>query len=419
MSKKTCTLMLSALCSASVYAADTSTWSEFRGTTRDGKSAATGLPTTWSETENIVWKTELPGEGHSSPVVADGRIWLTMSPDQGTNRHLLCLDFKSGKITKDIALFRYPPTGERNHKMNSYATPTPIVEGKRVYVTFGNPGTACLHAETGEIIWQRRDITNQYFDVGAASSPALFGNKLILTCDGEPAAARFVTALDKDTGKTLWRTDRVFPNPLPKYTHSSCIPTVALVNGREQLISPGSCGFRSYDLETGKELWIARHEAWSTVTRPLVGDDIVYLCSGVIKPVMMAIQLDKAKGDITGTDAILWSTDKEVPDMSSPLLVGNRLYTIKTAKLSCLEAKTGKVIWSQNLKGQHLSSIVSAENRMYLFNVNGVGSVVGLGDSFNLISTNKLDSGCYASPAIVDKSLIVRTRTHLYRIEKK
>ncbi|MEI6647813.1 MAG: PQQ-binding-like beta-propeller repeat protein [bacterium] len=419
MNKKTSTFIASALCITGACIADISTWNEFRGTTRDGKSTATGLPTTWSETENIVWKTELPGEGHSSPVVADGRIWLTTSPDQGTNRHLLCIDFISGKITKNISLFSYTATNERNHKMNSYATPTPIVEGKRVYVTFGNPGTACLNAETGEIIWQRRDITNRYFDVGAASSPALFGNKLILTSDGEPAAARFVMALDKDTGKTLWRTDRVFPNPLPKYTHASCMPTVALVNGREQLISPGSCGIRSYDLETGKELWIARHEAWSAVPRPVVGEGIVYLCAGVIKPIMMAIQLDKAKGDITGTDAILWSTDKDVPDMSSPLLMGNRLYTIKTTKLNCLEAKTGKVIWSENLKGQHLASIVSAENRMYLFNVNGGSSVVGLGDSFNLISTNKLDSGCYASPAIADKSLIVRTRTHLYRIEKK
>ena len=419
MNKITCTFIMGSLCMAGACSADTSTWSEFRGSTRDGKSAATGLPITWSETENIVWKTELPGEGHSSPVVADGRIWLTMSPDQGTNRHLLCIDFKSGSITKNIGLFRYDPTGERNHKMNSYATPTPIVEGKRVYVTFGNPGTACLNAETGEIIWQRRDITNRYFDVGAASSPALFGKKLILTCDGEPIGTRFVIALDKETGQTIWKTDRTFPVPLPKYTHSSCIPIVASVNGREQLISPGACGIRSYDLETGKELWVTRHNSWSTVPRPVVGDGIVYLFSGVINPVMMAIRLDKAKGDITGTDVILWSTDKDVPDMASPLLADNRLYTIKTAKLNCLEAKTGKVIWSENLKGQHLASIVSAENRMYLFNVNGVGSVVGLGDSFNLISTNKLDTGCYASPAIVDKSLIVRTRTHLYRIEKK
>lgn len=419
MSKMRNLLMLGACWALSATAAETSTWSEFRGTSRDGKSASTGLPTTWSESENIAWKTALPGEGHSSPVIANGRIWLTMSLDQGTNRHLLCIDFHNGAITRDIALFQFDPAGHPNHKMNSYATPTPVAEGKRVYVTFGNPGTACLNAETGEIIWQRRDITNRYYDVGAASSPALFGNKLILTCDGEPSAARFVIALDKNTGKTLWRTERTFPTPLPKFTHSSCIPLAVTVNGSEQLVCPGASGFRSYELETGKELWIARHESWSTVPRPVSAEGIVYLCSGVIKPIMMAVQLNKAKGDITGTDAILWSTDKDVPDMSSPLLAGDRLYTLKTAKLSCLEAKTGKVIWSENLKGQHLASIVSAENRMYLFNVNGGASVVELGDRFNLIATNKLDSGCYASPAIVGKSLIVRTRTHLYRIEKK
>jgi outer membrane protein assembly factor BamB len=420
MNTKTTTFIIGALCMAGACIADTSTWSEFRGTSRDGKSSATGLPITWSETENIVWKTALPGEGHSSPVVAGGRIWLTMSPDQGTNRHLLCVDFNTGKITKDIHLFQYDPTGERNHKMNSYATPTPIAEGNRVYVTFGNPGTACLNAETGKILWQRRDITNQYYDVGAASSPALFGNKLILTCDGESTAARFIIALDKETGKTLWRTDRTFVGPkMPHHTHASCMPLAVTVNGREQLISPGAGGFRSYDLETGKELWIARHETWSTVPRPVAGDGIVCLCSGVVKPIMMAVQLDKAKGDITGTGAVLWSTNKDVPDMPSPLLVDNRLYTLKTAKLNCLEAKTGKVIWSENLKGQHLASIVSAEGRMYLFNVNGLCSVVELGESFNLIASNKLDTGCYASPAIVDKSLIVRTRTHLYRIENK
>lgn len=400
-------------------AADTSTWPEFRGPTRDGVSVATGLPTTWSETEHIVWKTALPGKGHSSPVVADGQIWLTLSPDCGTNRHLLCIDFNSGKIKRNIHLFRHDTKGERYHKMNSYATPTPIVDGKRVYVTFGNPGTACLHAETGEILWQRRDFTNKYHDVGAASSPALFGNKLILTCDGEPTGTRYVIALDKETGKTLWKTDRSFSDPLPKYTHSSCMPLVVTVNGREQLINPGACAFRSYDLETGKELWVAWHNSWSTVPRPVAGDGIVYLATGVINPVLMAVKLDKAKGDITGSDAIVWSTTKDVPDMSSPLLADNRLYTLKTATLNCLDAKTGKVIWSENLKGQHLASIVSAENRMYLFNVNGYGSVVGLGDSFNLIATNKLDTGCYASPAIVDKSLIIRTLTHLYRIEKK
>jgi len=401
--------------------ADTSVWSEFRGSARDGTSAATGLPLTWSETENIKWKTELPGVGHSSPAVANGRIWLTQCPDKGKSQHVLCVDFETGKILKDIKLFSYDATGEIYHSMNSYATPTPIVEGNRVYVTFGNPGTACLNAETGEVIWQRTDITNQYFDVGAASCPALYGNKIIIQCDGQPNAARFVIALDKDTGKTLWRTDRTFlNNEVPGYTHASCMPLLVKVGDKEQLISPGAHGVRSYDVETGEELWIARYRGWSVVPRPVSDGKMVFVCAGVVNPAMLAIHLDKAKGDITDTDAIAWSTNKKVPDMPSPLLINDRFYTVAAGRLSCIEPATGKEIWSESIPKQHLASPVSAEGRIYLFNIEGGATVVALGDTFQVLASNKLDVGgglLYASPAIVGKSLIVRTSTHLYRIE--
>ena len=401
--------------------ADTSVWSEFRGSARDGTSAATGLPLTWSETEHIVWKTELPGEGHSSPVAENGRVWLTHSPDEGKSRHVLCVDFGTGKIVRDIKLFAYDPAGELNHKMNSYATPTPIVENNRVYVTFGNPGTACLNAETGEVIWERRDITNRFWDVGAASPPILYGNKIIFNSDGQPDAARFVIALDKNTGETLWRTERRFPDDkLPSHTHASCVPLVVRVNGKEQVVSPGASGVRSYDLDTGEELWVARYEAWSVVPRPVAADNLVFICAGVVKEVMLAVRLDQAKGDITGTDAVAWSTTnkKIIPDMPSPLLIGNRLYTMTPTTLSCLEPATGNVIWSEKVSGQHLASPVSAEGRIYLFNTAGGASVVALGDTFNLLASNKLDTGCYASPAIIGKSIVIRTSSHLYRIEE-
>jgi outer membrane protein assembly factor BamB len=398
--------------------ADTSVWSEFRGAAKDGTSAATGLPLTWSETENVKWKTALPGKGHSSPVAANGRIWLTMSPDEGKSRHVLCVDFETGEIIKNIPLFMYDPTGEMNHSMNSYATPTPIVEGNRVYVTFGNPGTACLNAETGEIIWERRDITNQYFDVGAASCPALYGTKIIIQCDGQPDAERFVIALDKDTGKTLWRTDRTFlDNKIPGYTHASCMPTIVKVNGKEQAVSPGAHGVRSYDVETGEELWIARYKGWSVVPRPIAAGNMVYVCAGVVNPMMLAIDLTKAKGDITGTDAIVWSTTKNVPDMPSPLLINNRFYTLTPTTLRCIDPATGNEIWTQSIPGQHHASPISADGRIYVFNAKGDSVVAALGDTFQQLASNKLDAGCYATPAIVGKSLIIRTFTHLYRIE--
>ena len=401
--------------------ADTSVWSEFRGNARDGTSEATGLPLTWSETENIKWKTELPGVGHSSPVAANGRIWMTMSPDEGKTRHVLCVDFETGKITRDIPLFTYNPKGERNHAMNSYATPTPVVEGNRVYVTFANPGTACLNAETGEVIWQRRDITNHFWDVGGACSPILYGNKLIMNCDGHNDAARFIIALSKDTGETLWRTDRTYKDgKVPNSsTHAYSVPLVVKVGDKEQVVSTAGFGFFGYDLETGKELWVARYEGWSAVPRPVAADGMVFVCAGVIKPSMMAIRLDKAQGDITGTDAVAWSTTKKVPDMPSPLLVGGRFYTMTPTTLTCIEPATGKEFWSEKIPGQHLASPVCAEGRIYLFNTDGGATVVKLGDTFETLASNKLDSGCYASPAIIGKSLIVRTSSHLYRIEQK
>jgi len=194
-------------------------WPQFRGPTGQGLSDAHGLPLTWDETNGIAWKTEIPGRGYSSPVVSENRIWLTSSPDKGLTRHVLCVDLDSGKVTKDVPLFSVEKP-ELCHAFNSYATPTPVLERGRVYVTFGTPGTACLDAETGSIIWQRRDFAVDYRDVGAASSPILYRDKLILTCDGQTGSKQFVAALDKNTGKTLWQTDRTFaPSPAPTSIH--------------------------------------------------------------------------------------------------------------------------------------------------------------------------------------------------------
>ncbi|MCL1919501.1 MAG: PQQ-binding-like beta-propeller repeat protein [Kiritimatiellaeota bacterium] len=406
---------------ATGVSADTSAWREFRGSAHDGTSEATGLPLTWSETENIKWKTALPGAGHSSPVAENGRVWLTHSPDEGKSRHVLCVDFETGKILRDIKLFTYNPEGEQNHKMNSYASQTPVVENNRVYVTFGNPGTACLNAETGEVIWERRDITNQFWDCGAACSPTLYGSKLIVNSDGEPAPVgrQFVIALDKDTGKTLWRTERKYSEK-PERTHAFTVPIVVKVGDREQVVSSGANGVFGYDLETGEELWVARYKAWSVVPRPIAADNMAFVFMGVVHNLGLAIRLDKAKGDITGTDAIAWRTENKriIPDMPSPLLVNNRLYTMTPTTLSCIEPATGNVIWSEKVPGQHLASPVSAEGRIYLFNTDGGAAVVALGDTFELLAGSKLDTGCYASPAIVGKSLVIRTSSHLYRIEK-
>ncbi len=401
---------------SSALAADE--WPQFRGPTGQGVSDARGLPLKWSEPENIKWKTVLPGVGHSSPAVSGNRVWLTASPDKGKTRHVLCLDFATGQITRDIPLFTCEAP-EPCHAMNSYATPTPVLEGDRVYVTFGAPGTACLNAETGKTLWERRDIPVKYFDVGPASSPILYRDKLILTCDGQADDQHFVTALDKHTGATLWRTDRTYLNSkLPSKTHSSCVPLIISVAGKDQLVSPGGHGVRAYDPKTGKELWCARYGGWSVVPRPVYANGLLFICSGTVQPTLLAIRPEGASGDITDTPAVVWKTGKNVPAMPSPMLVDDRLYTLTATTLSCIKPATGEVLWSGTIPGQHLASPVVADGRIYLFNTSGGGAVAALGDAFSLLATNRLNSGCSASPAVVGRSLLVRTATHLYRIEK-
>jgi len=392
-------------------------WPQFRGPTGQGTADATGLPRTWSETNNIVWQTQLPGLGHSSPVISGKRVWLTSATDKGHSRHVVCVDLATGKVERDIALFT-EETPEPCHALNSFATPTPVLEDGRVYVTFGSVGTACLSAETGEKIWERRDLLVKYFDVGAASSPILYRGTLILTCDGQSDDQRFVMALDKLTGKTLWRTDRKFPdNIIPDKTHSSCVPLVISVSGKDQLVSPGGQGVRAYDPETGLELWNVRYDGWSVVPRPVFANGLLFVCSGTVKPVLLCIRPEGASGDVTQT-AVVWQANKNVPGMPSPLLVGNRLYTMTATRLSCLEAATGKALWSGNIPGQHMASPIAADGHIYLFNTTGGGAVVALGDTFSLVATNRLTEGCMASPAVAGNSLIVRTRTRLYRIGK-
>ena len=410
---RTCLAALVTATVLSAHAADE--WPQFRGPTGQGISDARDLPTAWSETNNIVWKTELPGSGHSSPVVSDNRIWLTASPDKGLSRHVLCVALDTGKIERDLELFTYEKP-EPCHSLNSYATPTPVLEGDRVYVTFGSPGTACLSADTGKKLWERRDFVVDYRDVGAASSPILYRNSLILTCDGQRGDKQFVVALDKNTGATLWKTDRTFaPNKNPDQIHSSCVPLAIRAGDRDQLVCPAGHGVHAYDPDSGAELWHAWYDGWSVVSRPVFADGLLVVCCGVVNPVLLCIRPAGASGDVTES-GVVWKTTKNVPGMPSPLLVNRRLYTMTATTLSCLDPATGQEFWSENLSGQHVASPVAADGNIYLFSQGKTSTVVALGDTFRAVATNRLDEGCYASPAIVGHSLIVRTTKHLYRI---
>lgn len=409
--------MLFAMTTATAVASDS--WPQFRGPEGNGISTAKGLPTEWSETKNIRWKTAIPGRGYSSPVILKDEIWLTTALDEGKSRNVLTIDFKTGKIIRNKTLFSVTEP-EKCHKGNSYATPTPVLDDDRVYVTFGSSGTACLSAETGEVIWQRTDFKVTYYNVGPASSPIIYKDKLIMICDGDNKSERFVTALDKMNGKTIWRTDRIYkPEELKHMVHSFSIPHVISVEGNNQIICPGGRMVCAYEPETGNEIWTSKYESWSVVPRPLYADGLLYICAGVVKPIMLCIDPIGAKGDITGSKHIIWQTTKMVPNMPSPLYINKRFYTMTAAKLACRKPKTGEIIWNKRIPGQNEASPVYADGNIYLFNKSGICMVVKASDDFQPVSTNKLDSGCWASPAIINKSLIVRTATHLYRIENK
>ncbi len=407
---------VSALMLTALSASAEDEWPQFRGPTGQGLSEARNLPRTWSESNSVLWKTDLPGYGHSSPVVSGNRIWLTASPDKGRTRHVLCLALDSGKLERDLELFTCDRP-EPCHTLNSYATPTPVLEKGRVYVTFGTPGTACLDAETGKTVWERRDFVIDYRDVGAASSPILYRDSLILVCDGQTGSKQYVVALDKNTGKTLWQTDRTFPpGPVPTYVHASGTPLVIRVGARDELVSPAAHGVHAYDPATGSELWQAWYDGWSVVPRPVFADGRLVVCCGTVKPILLCLRPEGANGTLTAGSGVLWETKKNVPDMPSPLLANGRLYTMTATTLSCIDPADGRVVWAEKLPGQYLASPVAADGHLFLFSRGKTSAVVELGDTFRIVATNRLADGCMASPAVVGHSLVVRTVQALYRI---
>ena len=236
-------------------------WPQFRGPEGTGHTASTGLPLTWAEGKNVVWKTAVHGRAWSSPVILGNQVWMTTATPDGRELFAVALDRDSGKIVFDLKLFDVA-TPQYAHPFNTYASPTPVIEPGRVYVTFGSPGTAAIDTKTGKVIWERRDFECNHFR-GAGSSPILFGDLLLMHFDGSDH--QFVVALDKRTGKTVWRTPRSIdfqdlgPDGKPKadgdFRKGFATPQIVMVEGRQVMVSVGSKAVYGYDPLTGKELW--------------------------------------------------------------------------------------------------------------------------------------------------------------------
>jgi outer membrane protein assembly factor BamB len=401
-------------------------WPAFRGPWGDGHVSAPGdtrllgLPLHWSETENIKWKTEIPFLGWSTPVVLNGQVWLTTATIDGHDFYAICVDADTGKILYNEKVFHCDNPEPLGNNVNCYATPSPAVEPGRVYVHFGSYGTACLDTASGKVLWQRTDIPCRHFR-GPSSSPVLFQNLLILTLDG--IDLDYTIALDKQTGNTVWKTDRsaewndagqgAAPGDFRK-SHST--PLIASIDGKFQLLSPGAKAAYAYDPATGKELWKVHHKDYSAAPIPLYDSGLVYFVTGRAKTELWAVKPD-GHGDVTDTK-IIWKLAAHVGKSASPVFVDGLIYTVSDESfLSCVDAATGQVVWNERIGGGYQASPIYGDGRLYFCNLQGDTIVVKPGRTYQPITTNHLAEGFMSSPAVAGNSLYLRTKTHLYRVE--
>lgn len=396
------------------YAED---WREFRGPTGQGHYLGKALPIDWSVTKNVAWKQAIPGKGWSSPIVLDGRVYLTSAvPIDGSkdlSLQAICVDAAKGSIIWKKEVFRQESAAAPNiHKKNSHASPTPITDGKRIYVHFGHQGTACLDLD-GKIVWSTKE--HRYAPVhGNGGTPILVDNRLVFSTDGSDK--QFVIALNTADGKVAWKTPRKTKVGQP---FSFSTPLAIAVNGKIQIVSPASGAVMAYDADDGKEIWRVRYEGgYSVIPRPVYGHGMVYIGTGYNSPVVLAIKVD-GKGDVTDSH-VAWTLKKGAPHTPSLLLIDNELHAVSDGGIaSCVDARTGKVHYQERVPGGYSASPFFADGRIYLQNEAGVTTVLRAGTTFEILATSDVKERTFASYAVVDGAIFLRSETQLYRIQKK
>ncbi len=349
---------------ASVVMAEKS-WPEFRGPHGDGHAQGASLPVAIDQSV-VRWETPIHGKGWSSPVVWGDQIWLTTATEDGTKMSVICVDRATGKVIHDKVLLENAEPAFC-HPMNSYATPTPVIEAGRVYIHFGSYLTACLDTETAEVLWERRDLKCDHHR-GPASSPILDGEKLFVAYDGFDV--QYVVALDKQTGKTVWKRDRQidYGTDNGDLKKAYCTGQVIEVDGAKQLVYPSAVATIAYDPETGETLWTVYHEGMNASARPVYENGLVFLTNGM--GAMVAVRPD-GSGDMTGTH-IAWSAERGVAKKSSLLMVDGLLYmNSDDGVVSCRDPETGEIQWQKRAGGEYAASPIYADGRIYLFSVEG------------------------------------------------
>jgi outer membrane protein assembly factor BamB len=415
------------LCVATWGIADDN-WNQFRGPHADGTTTETGLPVTFGEgSPEVVWKVPVPGRAWSSPVVWENQIWLTNAPelidaaqqemplDKPLRMTAFCLDLQTGNVLHDLHLFDVF-MAQITHATNSYASPTPYIEPGRVYLHYGAYGTACVDTETGKTLWKRTDLACNHFR-GPGSSPVVYGDLLYLTFDGYDV--QYLVALNKITGETVWRTDRGIDFETTDGDAKKAYSTPLLIQeaGRTLLISPFAFATGAYDPLTGSNIWLVRHGGMNAAGRPLYGNGLLYIGTADGPNPLVAVS-PQGIGDISAQ--IAWRSTKSIPKRPSSLLIGQRLYMINDGGVaSCLNAMDGETIWSKRLEGEYWSSPLYADGLIYGFSQQGHVPVFKAADEFELVAENRFAEGFLASPAVAGQSLILRSKGHLYRIERR
>ncbi len=395
-------------------------WPRFRGPAGQGVSTETNLPLEWSASKNVAWKAAVPGEGWSSPIVWQNRVYVTTATDDGATCRLLALDRESGQIVWNRELFHQEL--KRKENKNSFATPTPCTDGQRIYACFADGGMAAVSLD-GEILWTTQNYTF-YSKHGLGESPIVYQDLLIMPRDGSspgpdvkigwkiPWDQAYVLALDTATGKERWQAKR----GLSRVSHMT--PLILPVEGRDQLISPAGDRVQGFDPLTGERLWSAYSQGEGVTPSPVFGDGLLYTSSGFERPTIRALKLEGAKGDVTESH-IVWEQLKGTPTQSSLIYVTPHLYAVTdNGVLTCYDGKNGEVVWQDRLGGKFSASPVYGDGRLYFLAEDGLTTVVQPGDSFKVLAQNPLDEVCQASMAVSHSTCFIRTATALYAIRK-
>ena len=391
-------------------------WMRFRGPTGQGLSNETNLPVTWSATESVKWKISLPGKGWSSPIVYEDLIFLTASTEEGVSCQVICLNRKDGSVNWTTEVHRQKPGPMR--KQNSYATPTPVTDGKHVYSVFYD-GTIIAVDFSGKIVWKNSEI--DFFSLhGLGASPIVANGQVIMPFDGSsreetqigwkvPWEKAVVLSVDAEDGTVRWKGQR----GKSRVGHVTPI----LVDNNSQVISAGGDRVQGFDLDSGNRIWSIYSQGEGVTPSPVVGNGLLYTSSGFEAPTLRAIRLG-GKGDVTNTH-IVWEQKSGVAALSSLLYIEPHLYSISRDNiLHCLKAASGEIVWRQRLDGTYSASPVYADGRIYLLSAEGETLVLRPGAKYEEIATNDLGETCYASMAVSQGNFFIRSAQHLYCIEK-